>query len=44
MRQLIIQVLRGNGKAVIDIAKSYNGANFSRLERNAWDGVFYDIL
>jgi hypothetical protein len=35
MRQLIIQVPRGNGKAVIDIAKSHNGANLSRLEGNA---------
>ncbi len=35
MRQLIIQVPRGNGKAVIDIAKSHNGSNLSRFEGNA---------
>ncbi len=31
MRQLIIQVPRGKGKAVIDIAKSHNGANLEKL-------------
>lgn len=35
MRQLIIQVPRGKGKAVIDIAKSHNGANLARFEGNA---------
>jgi uncharacterized membrane protein len=35
MRQLIIQVPRGNGTAVIDIAKSHNGSNLSRFEGNA---------
>ncbi|RUS96485.1 hypothetical protein DSM107003_25820 [Trichormus variabilis SAG 1403-4b] len=35
MRQLIIQVPRGNGKAVIDIAKSHNGSNLGRFEGNA---------
>ncbi|WP_373528713.1 DUF389 domain-containing protein [Nostoc sp.] len=35
MRQLIIQVPRGNGKAVIDIAKSHNGTNLARFEGNA---------
>ncbi|MBE9201628.1 MULTISPECIES: TIGR00341 family protein [unclassified Nodularia (in: cyanobacteria)] len=35
MRQLIIQVPRGNGKAVINIAKSHNGSNLARFEGNA---------
>ncbi|MTJ10995.1 DUF389 domain-containing protein [Anabaena sp. UHCC 0204] len=35
MRQLIIQVPRGNGKAVIDIAISHNGANLAQFEGNA---------
>ncbi|BAB77016.1 alr5317 [Nostoc sp. PCC 7120 = FACHB-418] len=35
MRQLIIQVPRGNGKAVIDIAKFHNGTNLARFEGNA---------
>ncbi|MBW4563850.1 MAG: TIGR00341 family protein [Mojavia pulchra JT2-VF2] len=39
MRQLIIQVPRGNGKAVIDIAKSHNGSNLSRFEGNAEEPI-----
>jgi uncharacterized hydrophobic protein (TIGR00271 family) len=39
MRQLIIQVPRGNGKAVIDIAKSHNGANLARFEENAEEPI-----
>jgi len=35
MRQLIIQVPRGNGKAVIDIAKSHKGSNLAQFEGNA---------
>lgn len=35
MRQLMIQVPRGNGKAAIDIAKSHNGSNLARFEGNA---------
>ncbi|MBD2346485.1 DUF389 domain-containing protein [Anabaena subtropica] len=35
MRQLIIQVPRSDGKAVIDIAKSHNGSNLARFEGNA---------
>lgn len=35
MRQLMIQVPRGDGKAVIDIAKSHNGSNLARFEGNA---------
>lgn len=35
MRQLMIQVPRGEGKAVIDIAKSHNGSNLARFEGNA---------
>ncbi|BAY23868.1 hypothetical protein NIES2100_36610 [Calothrix sp. NIES-2100] len=39
MRQLIIQVPRGNGKAVIDIAKSHNGTNVARFEGNAEEPI-----
>ncbi|GAX45883.1 hypothetical protein NIES4075_69040 [Tolypothrix sp. NIES-4075] len=39
MRQLIIQVPRGNGKAVIDIAKSHNGSNLARFEGNAEEPI-----
>ncbi|MEJ6480103.1 DUF389 domain-containing protein [Nostoc punctiforme UO1] len=39
MRQLIIQVPRGNGKAVIDIAKSHNGVNLARFEGNAEEPI-----
>ncbi|MEH1804352.1 DUF389 domain-containing protein [Nostoc sp.] len=39
MRQLIIQVPRGNGKAVIDIAKSHNGTNLARFEANAEEPI-----
>lgn len=39
MRQLIIQVPRGNGKAVIDIAKSHNGTNLARFEGNGEEPI-----
>lgn len=39
MRQLIIQVPRGNGTAVIDIAKSHNGVNLARFEGNADEAI-----
>ncbi len=39
MRQLIIQIPRGNGKAVIDIAKSHNGTNLARFEGNAEEPI-----
>ncbi|BAZ40462.1 hypothetical protein NIES4101_64230 [Calothrix sp. NIES-4101] len=39
MRQLIIQVPRGNGKAVIDIAQSHNGTNLARFEGNAQEPI-----
>ncbi|MCC5652572.1 DUF389 domain-containing protein [Nostoc sp. XA013] len=39
MRQLIIQVPRGNGKAIIDIAKSHNGTNLARFEGNAEEPI-----
>ncbi|MGJ5631809.1 hypothetical protein [Nostoc sp. CALU 1950] len=42
MRQLIIQVPRGNGKAVIDIAKSHHGTNLARLEGNAEEPIDVD--
>ena len=38
MRQLIIQVPKGQGKAVLDLAKSYNGANLAQFEANNNDG------
>ncbi|WP_414564142.1 MULTISPECIES: TIGR00341 family protein [unclassified Anabaena] len=44
MRQLIIQVPRGNGKAVIEIAKSHNGANLSRFEGNADEPIDVVII
>ena len=39
MRQLIIQVPRGNGKAVIEIAKSHNGTNLARFEGNGEEPI-----
>jgi uncharacterized hydrophobic protein (TIGR00271 family) len=39
MRQLIIQVPRGNGKAVIEIAKSHKGSNLARFEGNAEEPI-----
>ncbi|MCC5604585.1 DUF389 domain-containing protein [Nostoc favosum] len=44
MRQLIIQVPRGNGKAVIDIAKSHNGINLARFEGNAEEPIDVVII
>ncbi|OYD91553.1 TIGR00341 family protein [Nostoc sp. 'Peltigera membranacea cyanobiont' 210A] len=44
MRQLIIQVPRGNGKAVIDIAKSHNGTNLARFEGNAEEPIDVAIV
>ncbi|MBD0389089.1 MAG: DUF389 domain-containing protein, partial [Nostoc sp. C3-bin3] len=44
MRQLIIQVPRGNGKAVIDIAKSHNGTNLARFEGNAEEPIDVVII
>ncbi|YAF98415.1 MAG: DUF389 domain-containing protein [Nodularia sp. CChRGM 3473] len=44
MRQLIIQVPRGNGKAVIDIAKSYNGANLIQFEAIATEPIDVAIV
>jgi hypothetical protein len=32
MRQLIVQVPRGQGKEVLDIVKSLNGVNLAQLE------------
>ncbi|MGH1396393.1 MAG: DUF389 domain-containing protein [Trichormus sp.] len=34
MRQLIIQVPRGNGQAVLDIVESHNGANLAQFAAN----------
>lgn len=34
MRQLLVQVPRGSGKAVLDIAKSYDGVNLAQFEAN----------
>jgi uncharacterized hydrophobic protein (TIGR00341 family) len=44
MRQLIIQVPRGNGKAVIEIAKSHNGSNLARFEGNADEPIDVVII
>jgi len=38
MRQLLIQVPRGNGKEVLEIAKKYDGANLAQLEAIGSDG------
>ncbi len=37
MRQLIIQVSRGHGKAVLDLAKSHGGKNLSQIEAQDCD-------
>lgn len=37
MRQLMIQVPRGQGKAVIDIAQAHNGVNLAQFEANSSD-------
>jgi len=38
MRQLLVQVPSGCGKAVLDIAKSYDGMNLAQFEANGSDG------
>jgi uncharacterized hydrophobic protein (TIGR00341 family) len=38
MRQLIIQVPKGQGKTVLDLAKSHNGANLAQFEASNGDG------
>jgi hypothetical protein len=38
MRQLLVQVPCGCGKAVLDIAKSYDGMNLAQFEVNGSDG------
>jgi uncharacterized hydrophobic protein (TIGR00341 family) len=38
MRQLIIQVPKGQGQTVLDLAKSYNGANLAQFEANNNEG------
>lgn len=44
MRQLIIQVPRKHGKAVIDIVKSHNGTNLARFEGNAEEPIDVAIV
>ncbi|MBC1237903.1 DUF389 domain-containing protein [Nostoc sp. 2RC] len=44
MRQLIIQVPRGNGEAVIKIAKSHNGTNLSWFEASADEPIDVAIV
>jgi uncharacterized hydrophobic protein (TIGR00271 family) len=44
MRQLIIQVPRGNGKAVIDIAKSHDGTNLAHFEGYADEPIDVAIV
>lgn len=38
MRQVIVQVPRGCGKAVLDIAKSYDGVNLAQFEATGSEG------
>lgn len=38
MRQLLIQVPRGHGKDVLDIAKSHDGSNLAQFEATGSDG------
>ncbi|MGH7998006.1 MAG: TIGR00341 family protein, partial [Brasilonema sp.] len=44
MRQLIIQVPRGNGEAIIEIAKSHNGTNLLWFEASANDPIDVAIV
>lgn len=39
MRQLLVQVPRGCGKEVLEIAKKYDGANLSQFEATGSDGA-----
>ncbi|MBD1907285.1 hypothetical protein NDI37_23985 [Funiculus sociatus GB2-A5] len=39
MRQLLVQVSRGSGQEVIDIAKSCDGANLALLEATGSEGL-----
>lgn len=44
MRQLLIQVPRGNGKEILEIAKKYDGANLAQLEAIGSDGPIDLVL
>ena len=44
MRQLIIQVPRGEGKEVFDIAKSLDGKNLAQFEAMGNDGLIDLVL
>ncbi|PSM46418.1 TIGR00341 family protein, partial [Chroococcidiopsis sp. CCALA 051] len=39
MRQLLIQVPRGNGKKVLETAKKYEGANLALFEATGSEGL-----
>ncbi len=39
MRQLLIQVPRGRGKEILEIAQKYDGANLAQLEATGSDGA-----
>jgi len=44
MRQLLVQVPCGCGKAVLDIAKSYDEMNLAQFEANGSDGPLDLVL
>ncbi len=44
MRQLMIQVPRGEGQAAMKIAQSHEGANLALLEARGPDGTAWDLL
>jgi uncharacterized hydrophobic protein (TIGR00271 family) len=44
MRQLLIQVPRGHGKEILDIAKNYDGANLAQIEASGSDGLLDLVL
>lgn len=39
MRQLLIEVRRGQGEAILNLAQKYQGANLSQLEANTTRGA-----
>ena len=43
MRQLIVQVSRGRGKEVLEVAKKYDGANLALFEATGSDGAAIDL-
>ena len=39
MRQLLIQVPRGKGKEILEIAQKYDGANLAQFQATGSDGA-----